>query len=242
MRIGRAGRMEVSPVNERSTETSERCRRAVPASRSAPAATRAPARLLLIPCALLVLGPGCDPHPPRGAAEGDPGIRGAAVAYYDIVGSTASELRRQMDLLGPSDAGLRVDAYTAWYIRWNWPGHGTPDGDPSRATTSIQITVTLPRWANPAGADPALLKRWDEYRQALARHEQGHVEIVTRGYSEVLRAIRDANGATAEQAAQQALARIREAERVYDEETRHGATQGATFAAPLPESQRSEGP
>lgn len=156
-------------------------------------------------------------------------ITGADILYYDIYGQTAKDLRSQMNALGPLDGGRRWDAYTAWYIRWNWPGYGTRNCDLSRATTSLEITVTLPRWANPEGADAALITKWNKYYGALARHEQAHVDNALEGYPKVLQAIQNATCATAEQAALQAIEPIHAADRDYDKKTGHGAAQGAVF-------------
>ncbi len=197
-------------------------------------------RSLLLFSALLLASLACNLLPPPAdtstptvgptpTADQTADITGADITYYDIRGKTASDLRSQMNALGPLDGGRRWDAYTAWYIRWNWPGYGTRDCDLGRATTSLEITVTLPHWANPKGADSALITRWNKYYKALARHEQGHVDNVTKGYPKVLQAIQNATCATAEQAALQAIEPIREADRVYDEKTGHGATEGAVF-------------
>lgn len=166
---------------------------------------------------------------PTPTADQTADITGADIIYYDIYGQSADDLRGQMNALGPPDGGRRWDAYTAWYIRWNWPGYGTRDCDLGRATTSLEITVTLPRWANPKGADSALITKWNKYYETLSRHEQGHVDIVTKSYPKVLQAIQNATCQTAEQAALQAIEPIHEADQDYDTRTRHGATEGATF-------------
>lgn len=166
---------------------------------------------------------------PTPTADQTAEISGADLDYYDIRGGSAADLRKQMNALGPLDEGRRWDAYTGWHIHWNWPGYGTNNCDLSRATTSLEITVTLPRWANPDGADAALITKWNKYYEALARHEQAHVDTALDGYPKVLQAIQNATCATAEQAALQAVEPIHEADRAYDQETRHGATEGAVF-------------
>jgi len=42
--------------------------------------------------------------------------------YYQIFGSTATELRSQMNQYGPPDpkTGRRFDAYTRWNVRWRY--------------------------------------------------------------------------------------------------------------------------
>lgn len=186
--------------------------------------------LASLACNFLLPPPAATPTPgPTPTAAQSADISGADIQYYDIKGATAADLRRQMDSLGTLDDGRRWDAYTTWTIRWNWPGYGTRNCDLSRATTSLEITVTLPRWANPNGAEATLITKWNKYYQALARHEQGHVDNVTQGYPKVLQAIQSATCATAEQAALQAVEPIHAADRDYDKKTGHGATEGAVF-------------
>jgi predicted secreted Zn-dependent protease len=159
-------------------------------------------------------------------------IEHAQILYYDISGSTASELRASMDSLRPKDPydGNRpVDAYTGWYISWNWPGYGTENCDLSAAVVTYQINVTLPRWQAPAGASPELIVTWERYIQNLSVHEKGHVNNVVSNYPGILTVIQNATCSTAETAAQKALESLREFDVNYDRETNHGATQGAVF-------------
>jgi predicted secreted Zn-dependent protease len=68
---------------------------------------------------------------------GEVSIEHAQVIYYDITGSTESELRKSMDQLRPKDPydnNRPVDAYTDWYISWNWPGYGTDNCDLTAAS------------------------------------------------------------------------------------------------------------
>jgi predicted secreted Zn-dependent protease len=154
----------------------------------------------------------------------------AEIIYYNIYGSTAAELREQMNLLGPvDDTGYRGDAMARWYIEWRWPGYGTSDCDLSAATTSYTLTVEMPYWEPPADTDPALIKKWSEYMVILAGHEQGHIDNFFKYYPQALPAIQNATCDTAEQAVQAVLQQIRDADIAYDDETGHGATQGAVF-------------
>jgi predicted secreted Zn-dependent protease len=157
-------------------------------------------------------------------------IPNAELVYYDISGSTAGELRTQLDSLGPRGYdGYKGDATTHWTIHWNWPGYGTSQCDLSAAIITDDIQVTLPRWNPPAGASPALVDRWNVYVHRLAGHEKGHVDFVVASLPLVAQAIRTAACDTAEAAAQAALVPIRQHDVDYDAATQHGATQGARF-------------
>ena len=157
-------------------------------------------------------------------------IPNAEVVYYDITGSTESELRGQLDALSPIGYdNYKGDATTNWYINWNWPGYGTSDCNLTQAEVTYSVKVTMPRWKSPADADPQLVNKWNNYVQALALHETGHVNFVVQNYQSVKTAIQNATCDTAEAAAQAALEPIRQMDIDYDVETGHGATQGARF-------------
>jgi len=164
------------------------------------------------------------------SAPPDETITNATMIYYDVTGSTAQELRAQMSEDGPlSDDGHRFDARTNWYISWSWPGYGTRTCNLQDVTVTYRITVTFPHWVEPANPNPALVSRWSAYTQALATHEEGHVDFVVSHYQAVATAVKNATCLTADAAAQAALQPIRQHDLDYDAATNHGATQGATF-------------
>ena len=150
--------------------------------------------------------------------------------YYEITGDSAAALREQINALGPTDVqGQHADAYTDWYIDWNWPGYGRADCDLSQVRVSYALTVTFPSWQPSADATPALIDHWQRYTLRLALHEKGHVDNIVKNERTMQQAIQRATCITAEAAAQQALKRLRDFDINYDRKTKHGATQGATF-------------
>jgi predicted secreted Zn-dependent protease len=105
-----------------------------------------------------------------------------------------------------------------------------------RVTVTLTSTVTLPVWTPSPGVDSSLVSQWKEYERALAAHERGHRAIVYAGAGRVVRAIRGVAdqscasiGDTVRAVAELLLAAIRSEDARYDLETRHGATQGATW-------------
>ena len=157
-------------------------------------------------------------------------IPNATVNYYDISGATADEMRAQLNALRPTAYdGSKGDAVTTWYIQWNWPGYGTSSCDLAAATVSYDIKIEFPHWVEPASPDRALVARWTSYTHNLATHEEGHVDFVVDNYQSVTAAIKGATCATADAAARAALDQLRQHDLDYDDDTDHGATQGATF-------------
>jgi predicted secreted Zn-dependent protease len=160
-------------------------------------------------------------------------------ATYPIQGSTAEELRAQLDQLGPLDQfSQRHDMYTRWEVRWSylpWPWGGECSLKRPRAT--VTVTFTFPEWHPPEGASPELVDRWVKYMEVAQVHEDGHQKIAVDAARAVLDALVELPPASAcaglEEAADQAGAEIlesyRQKEIEYDRKTGHGATQGAIF-------------
>jgi predicted secreted Zn-dependent protease len=190
--------------------------------------------LAILTLGLVSVACGLSPSTSTEAAPGETiyaQVSNAAMVYYEVSGSTAAELRTQLNQQSPVDwlDGLHYDARTDWYVSWTWPGYGSNDCDLSMATVDYEITVTLPHWKPAADVDPKLIEQWNRYLQNLAMHEQGHVDPIVKNNSRVLEAIQGATCATADQAAQDVLNTFRLADIEYDEQTRHGETQGAKF-------------
>ena len=157
-------------------------------------------------------------------------IPNATITYYDITGSSADELRTELDRFGPIGYdGYKGDATTQWFIRWNWPGYGESSCDLSQATVSYEIEVILPRWSPPDNVQPDLVTQWTAYLHALIEHEKGHVEYVVDRHATVLAAIKNATCESADEAAARALQAIRQHDIEYDAATDHGKSQGARF-------------
>jgi predicted secreted Zn-dependent protease len=103
-------------------------------------------------------------------------------------------------------------------------------------TVTLTSTVTLPVFTRPSDVDSSLVLQWEQYLRALAVHERGHRAIAYAGAGRVIRAIRgvsDQSCAAISHAVRAVveplIAAIRTEEAQYDLETRHGATQGATW-------------
>ncbi len=186
----------------------------------------------------LAAAAGCAAAPSATPAPDDVAVHTDYV-YYPITGSTAEELRTEMDHLGPTDPdGTHHDAYTQWHVTWRY-AYSTLD---DRCTigpiqVSVQVTFTLPQWEPPPDAPPELIDRWNAYLDALRRHENGHREIGMAAGQAIYQALGrlpsyaacDELERTADAAGEQILDQHRQRELDYDQATNHGATQGARF-------------
>lgn len=157
--------------------------------------------------------------------------------YYDIDGSSTGALRDQIRRLGPKDGGQSRDALTVWNLEWKY--RETPSGD-GCAIRDIQVTldvaITLPRWAAPRGAAPEVVAAWRKYLEHVRLHEAGHRTIAERNARDLTAALaalraptcREA-GDSASRMAEQIVADGRARNRAYDVDTKHGQTQGVVL-------------
>lgn len=161
------------------------------------------------------------------------------VDRYDINGRTAAELRREMSAKGPAGSGgRRFDGYTKWYVSWSYRYRNVGAGCViASVSTSVRVTITLPQWRNESAGDSATRAQWARYIAALELHERGHRQNGVDAANEVDQAIAamppagscDALGSAANALGMSILQRYNQRDIDYDNETRHGATQGARF-------------
>lgn len=155
--------------------------------------------------------------------------------YYRVAGTSSRHLMEAAMLMAPRRSRAQHVGYTDWQIEWSFSPRETEGVHAvSAARVDVVVTRTIPRWRPPAVADPALVSKWNQLVAAVARHEQGHVDIAVSGARSLHEAIvgvsprvllddLDRDVATI---AATALATIRAADLDYDDATQHGALQG----------------
>jgi predicted secreted Zn-dependent protease len=159
-----------------------------------------------------------------------------SIDHYAINGSTARELRADMNRLGPvSEEGVRNDGYTHWDIQWRYDYDRTAG---ACLATGIRVTLavrmTLPRWTPPAGAPTSLIATWTQFENALRTHEDGHHALAKDAADEVRRVLHvnrrgsDCGplGEKLDATAHAVLAELRRRQVRYDRETDFGRKQG----------------
>jgi len=156
--------------------------------------------------------------------------------YYDVTGSTARELRDQIEQLRPrGDDGGRYDAYTRWRLEWRYMYRETRDACRLASfKVTLRTTIHLPRWQAPPGAAADLEARWNAYVDALDRHEQQHEAIAVEAAETIEREVsaidRAPDCATLEarvNARAEALMEDYKArQRDFDMQTAHGRNEG----------------
>ena len=160
--------------------------------------------------------------------------------YYDVDGINVDELRRQMRTNGTKwDDGKVYAALTSWDIRYSWEVF-YEDGKcfVKSVKTDVEITYSLPRRI-PMNQDPTFTAMWDDYVMRLKEHEFGHKDIAVKTAGEINQVIASLEGFSSEwelereakRRASEKLRQLKTLQVAYDDETRHGETQGAILAS-----------
>ncbi len=159
---------------------------------------------------------------------------------YTIVGKTATELRSQLNQLGPinQDEGKRFDASTKWDLDAQFTSGGKKGSCKIKTVkVTVQTTFMLPQWTPANGTSQSLITQWQKYLVALQNHENGHKQLgidAGNDFLSRLKAMPPASScgelnqkATTERDAVKAA--FKQKHKDYDKTTNHGATQGAVF-------------
>src|SRR5688572_5765820 len=163
--------------------------------------------------------------------------------YYAMTGSSMRDIQQSLRQTRPWKDKSAHDGSTEWRIQWNaFVGR---NGDlcycSSFATTTI-IMITLPRWIPPTNTPPTVRATWARYLAALEQHEAGHADIALAATAEMHKRIKEIGGESdcdalrtkVKNECQAILDSHRAREKEYDEQTRHGVTQGATLRGRFP--------
>ncbi len=155
---------------------------------------------------------------------------------YDVFGNTVNEVRNQLSACTPFSP---YDAYTSWYINWQY-GFLYTEEDGCKltdATVGVQVQHMYPKWQSSAGAENGLATKWQNYISKLTLHEEGHRSRYIQYGQKILSGLQTMPtqndcSVLEQQANSKAGAFVEELKQIdaaYDDETGHGATQGAVF-------------
>jgi predicted secreted Zn-dependent protease len=111
-------------------------------------------------------------------------------AYYDVGGSSISDLASQISQLGPRENGTRWAAATTWSLDWRYAHLATDNTCRAlNPTVTVNVTFALPRWAAAASASPIATSAWYAFSDAVLHHEQGHRDLAIEAGNELLAAL-----------------------------------------------------
>tara|TARA_B100001564_G_C20454037_1_gene584804 strand:- start:69 stop:641 length:573 start_codon:yes stop_codon:yes gene_type:complete len=154
--------------------------------------------------------------------------------YYSVYGTSAQEIRQQLNRNSPT----KWDGYTSWYIKWNWNYKQDTNGCMLEdVNVSVDVNYTLPELETRNNLAPNLKQKWDDYYTALVQHEDGHRDFGLNAAKEIKAALtslpaeRSCNhlGNQANSTAQNVLRKYQSMEKRYDADTNHGMNDGAIF-------------
>jgi predicted secreted Zn-dependent protease len=155
--------------------------------------------------------------------------------YYDIHGTTVEQLRSEMHHKSRHSDGF---AFTNCSVSWKADRVETPQGFVViKSNTKLILTYCYPRWTEEAQAPAELRQKWDAFAKAEIIHEKGHGAIAmeaARAVDQAVMAVKPNKSAHVldgyvKIAAEQVLAVYRKKEVEYDQVTKYGQNQGATF-------------
>lgn len=157
------------------------------------------------------------------------GIPNVSITYYDIESTDADGIRNELSAKAPHLKGERFRSVTRWHLKWRW--EAAPDGGCGTAYAQVLFNaeIIFPRLARPDALNPQVAQSWQTYINALARHEANHVRYAYGHRDKVLNAVRSASCAEANAAGHREIAELKRIQAAYDEQTDHGAREGATF-------------
>ena len=168
-----------------------------------------------------------------------PGIKkNSEEYYYEIFGSSISDLSNQLYDCGPKYDGDSFAGLTTDYINWAYLLKFTTNGScrVDNLAVGVNVRIYYPKWEAGERATEEVKTRWNEMLSSLTVHEQGHQQIDYDGAQKIFNSISALTGLscnnleeTVKTETQKIIDEITQNNKNYDNETNHGETQGATL-------------
>lgn len=133
-------------------------------------------------------------------------------------------------LAGVADAISQMEeaAKTEWFPAYKYD---TTDEAVSGAVVTVKTKVTMPLWSGYTNVSQGQKDEWDRFMVALRTHEQGHLDLVSEGLSNVDGSLVGLSVNDAKKAWADALDALRSASDAYDAATDHGRNEGTIIDA-----------
>ncbi|MBT4077712.1 MAG: DUF922 domain-containing Zn-dependent protease [Gammaproteobacteria bacterium] len=156
--------------------------------------------------------------------------------YFTVTGNDSNSLYQSLQKNGPiGENGDRYHAVTRWKARWSYSWRETSRWcQLSGVEVSLDIDYLLPKFKALESKPEHLKKSWDNYFQALFKHEQQHKDYGVQAANELEQALLAINERQAcstlqnnmADTAQQILDKYDQLEKEFDRVTNHGLNQG----------------
>ena len=160
-------------------------------------------------------------------------------SYYYVDGPSATVLAAQIEQNGPPGAdGKRYAGKTKWDVQWKFK-HEQHGGtcEMKEVAVAVGVVQTLPKWRSEKKGVAALKTRWQQFTDALKRHEDGHKDHGIAAGKEIEAALLAAKpasncedlAASANSAADAIVNKYQKLDQEYDRKTGHGRSEGAVL-------------
>ena len=158
-------------------------------------------------------------------------------SYYYVDGPSATVLAAQIEQNGPPGAdGKRYAGKTKWDVQWKFKHeqHGVTC-EMEEVAVAVGVAQTLPKWRSEKKGVAALKTRWQQFTDALKRHEDGHKDHGVAAGREIEAALLAAKpasncedlAASANSSADAIVKKYQKLDKDYDRKTGQGRSQGA---------------
>ncbi|NEO85826.1 MAG: DUF922 domain-containing Zn-dependent protease [Spirulina sp. SIO3F2] len=158
---------------------------------------------------------------------------------YVVTGTTAAEIRADINRKRIDAIGQSFDAYARWWVRWNYQ-YLSQGSSCQIASNSLNVVLTgeiiMPEWDAPPTADPQLVQRWQQYITLLRAHEDQHIQHGREATQRIQEALPNLMASTCEQLevladeqGEAIIAQQAQKDKDYDAATDHGRLEGIQF-------------
>ena len=121
------------------------------------------------------------------------------LTYYDVEGTD------QASLIAALNARGAAQGQASWKLSYQYvPRRNARQCVVGKVTTKLELGMTLPRWAPPAGTSPELIGRWERFLKTLIAHQNArldHARELERSLGPALAALEPARDCAALDAA-----------------------------------------
>jgi predicted secreted Zn-dependent protease len=113
------------------------------------------------------------------------------------------------------------------------------DGKITAATVTVKITMELPSWTPPSTMGPKAKAEWNRWKAALRAHEDGHVEIVKKGFTGLAKQMLGKTEDDASTLFDKAKTDTQKASDSYDSKNGHGTKAGTNMDLSVEEDEQA---
>jgi len=164
---------------------------------------------------------------------------GTKTTQYTVFGNTTSQISNQIRACSPVLlGGNRFAASTDYVINWAFQYQTTENGlcKITNANVGINIAKILPSWQPSNGATVGTQNAWNSFISNLDNHEEGHVRLDRQYANQILSMLQNYPETSCEtiqvaanDRANALISQLDQANKLYDQTTGHGTTQGASL-------------